>query len=195
MDAQGRKAEISLALGKNPCLPTQHPDSSPCVGWQALQPPVLLLHSLALCTHIAPGFQKENTLPYLHKENWELLPAHWFAPFSMADGPGSSHPWHRSRWAGRLETKHHHWFAQASLRCNKWGQKQLPLSKSLVPSHRAQLHCRVFERWWLLFHRGWQQIDSATAPSVRDLNPPLIDMTYHNGFFGYLSSHCVLRKL
>ena len=42
---------------------------------------------------------------------------------------------------------------------------------------------------------GLQQTDSVTAPSVRDFNPPLIDMTYRNGFFGYLSSYRVLRRL
>lgn len=97
MDVHGRKAEISLALGK----PLGFPPSTlipPAAGAdRALRPRVLLPHSSAFCTHIAPGFQKENTLLYLHKENWELLPAHWFAPFSMADGTGSSHPWHRSR--------------------------------------------------------------------------------------------------
>lgn len=79
-------------LRTNPWLPTQHP------AWADRVYTLLSCCLTAqLCTHIAPRFQKENTLLYLHKENWELLPAHWFAPFSVADGPGSSHPWHRSR--------------------------------------------------------------------------------------------------
>lgn len=99
MDVQGRKAEISLALGKTLGFPPSTLIPPPAWADRALHPPVLLPHSPALCTHTAPGFQKENTLLYLHRENWELLPARWFAPLSMADGPGSSHPWHRSRRA------------------------------------------------------------------------------------------------
>lgn len=69
-----------------------------------------------------------------------------------------------------------------------------PNPRSPAPEHNCT--AGVFERRSLLFNIiGLQQIDSVTAPSVRDLNPPRIDMTYRNGFFGYLSSYCVLRKL
>ena len=100
-DVQGRKAKISLAVGKTLGFPPSI--LIPPSAWadRALHPPALLSRSPALCTHIAPGFLKENTL-YLHKENWELLPAHWFAPSSMADGPGTG-----AGEPGRLETEHH----------------------------------------------------------------------------------------
>lgn len=193
-----RKAEISFfpkALGKTLVFPTSTLIPPPAWADRAL-------HLLSCCltaqlsAHILLPDFREKTLCFIYikrtgsfSQPTGLLLSPWQMALAPATrGTGAGEP-------GRLETEHHHWFAQASLGCNKWGQKQLPLSKSQVPSPRAQLHCRVFERWWLLFHRGWQQIDSVTAPSVRGLNPPLIDMTYRNGFFGYLSSHCVLRKL
>lgn len=180
-------------LRKNPWLPSQHPDSSPCMGWQgftsscpaASQPSSLHTH----CSWIS---ERKHSALFTQRELGATP-----SPLVCSSLHGRW-PWLQPPVAQEQEslgTEHHHWSAQASLGSNKWGQKQLPLSKLLLPSPRALLHCRVFKRWWLLFHRGWQQIDSVTAASVRDLNPPLIDMTYCNGFFGYLSSHCVLRKL
>lgn len=194
MDGWGRKAEISLAWGK----PLGFPPSTllPPRARGALRPPVPLARSKALCTSISPRFQRESALPYFHKEDWKLPPNPPIHFFLRGRWPWLRPPVaHGAGEPGGLETERGRRLAQSSLGCNKLKQKQLPLSKSPVPAPEHNCTAGGFKRRSLLFNTGLQQIDSVTAPSVRDLNPPLIDMTYRNGFFGYLSSYCVLRKL
>lgn len=125
-------------LKKAPRLPTEHVASS--VGLRGFTP-----SCPAASQQGSPRFQRESTLPYFHKKDWMLPPNPPIHSFLHGRWPWLRPPMaHGAGEPGGLETERGRRFVQLSLGCNKLKQKQLPLSKSPVPSPRTQLHCRCF---------------------------------------------------